>query len=277
MAESSTDPPKPGPAPSVGPPALLEHLLSLLDSSPNLIFLKDTEYRYLYVNRHFQEGSGKRTEELIGHTDAVFMPPETVAQIRADEARVLETRTAYAYEEEVRTTERLGYYSTVKLPVYDARGELVGLGAFILDITERKLQEAEKLAQQEEVIAAQQDKLRELSTPLLPIADHVLAMPLIGAVDPERAREILETLLQGIATHRAHTAIIDVTGIRQIDTEVARALVNAARAARLVGAQVVLTGISPEVAQTLVTLGVDLAGITTLATLASGIAFALRS
>lgn len=253
--------------------SLGELLVALLDSSPSLIFLKDTSYRYIYANRKFAEMNNMSYAELIGKTDESFFPPESAAQLRADEAKVLRTRTAYAYEEAVRSHARLGYYSTVKLPVFDAEGELIGVGGFIVDITERKQQEIE----QQKTIKAQQESLRELSTPLLPIGEGVLAMPLVGVVDPERARQIIDNLLHGITTHRAHTAILDVTGIRLIDADVAAALIQAARAARLVGARVVLTGISPEIAQTLVSLEADLTGITTLGTLASGIAFALGS
>ncbi|MFS8067709.1 MAG: STAS domain-containing protein, partial [Byssovorax sp.] len=89
------------------------------------------------------------------------------------------------------------------------------------------------------------------------------------------ADQILETLLDGIIKHRAHTAILDITGVRVVDAQVASGLVSAARAARLLGARVLLTGIRPEVAQMLVGLDTDLAGVVTLGTLESGIAYAL--
>jgi rsbT co-antagonist protein RsbR len=243
-----------------------------VNSAPSIIFLKDTSYRYLFVNRQFERISGKTQEDLYGNQDDLIMAPESVVKVHADEVRVMETRTVLTYEEQVVTLGGPRFFSTIKLPVYDADGALVGIGGYITDITERKQLESE----QQRMIAAQQDALRELSTPLLPIAEGVLAMPLVGVIDPDRARQIVDGLLRGIAAHRAHTAILDVTGIRLMDTEVAHALVQTARAARLVGARVVLTGISPEVAQTLVALSVDLTGITTLATLASGIAFALH-
>jgi rsbT co-antagonist protein RsbR len=252
--------------------ATLEGVLALVNSAPSIIFLKDTSYRYLFVNRQFERISGKTQEDLYGNQDDLIMAPESVVKVHADEVRVMETRTVLTYEEQVVTLGGPRFFSTIKLPVYDADGALVGIGGYITDLTERKQLESE----QQRMIAAQQDALRELSTPLLPIAEGVLAMPLVGVIDPDRARQIVDGLLRGIAAHRAHTAILDVTGIRLMDTEVAHALVQTARAARLVGARVVLTGISPEVAQTLVALSVDLTGITTLATLASGIAFALH-
>ena len=259
---------------SVGadPQATLERALSIVNSAPIVIYLKDTNYRYLFINRKFESDSGTSNAELFGQTDDFFMPPDDVKKIRADEEKVLATQTALAYEEEVTTPLGRRHFATIKMPVYDVNGALIGVGGCIMDDTERKQREAE----QQQLIAAQQATLREVSTPLLPIADGVLAMPLIGAIDPDRARQIVDSLLRGIAMHRAHTAILDITGIRAVDGEVAATIVHAARAARLVGARVVLTGISPDVAQTLVELGSDLSGIKTLATLASGIAFALH-
>jgi anti-anti-sigma regulatory factor len=129
---------------------------------------------------------------------------------------------------------------------------------------------------QEEIIRSQDAALRELSTPLIPIADEVVVMPLIGSMDTRRVQQVLETLLSGVAELRARVAIIDITGVPVVDTQVANALVRAAQSVKLLGAQVILTGIRPEVAQTLVGLGADLQTIITRGTLQSGISFALR-
>jgi len=100
-------------------------------------------------------------------------------------------------------------------------------------------------------------------------------MPLIGSMDSRRAQQVLETLLNGIAANGAEVAIIDITGIPVVDTQVANALLQAAQAVKLLGAQVVLTGIRPEVAQTLVALDADWTTMVTRSTLQSGIAFAM--
>jgi rsbT co-antagonist protein RsbR len=144
------------------------------------------------------------------------------------------------------------------------------------NITERKRAEAmlRQSIDQEEMILAQQAVLAELSTPLIPINEHVMVMPLIGGVDSRRAQQVLETLLSGVAASHAQIAILDITGVPVVDTQVADALVRAAQAVKLLGAQVVLTGIRPEVAQTLVGLGADLASIVTRSSLQSGIAYA---
>jgi rsbT co-antagonist protein RsbR len=143
------------------------------------------------------------------------------------------------------------------------------------DITPQRNAEAERIALQDQVIAAQQAALRELSTPIIPLTDQVVAMPLIGTIDSSRAQQVIETLLEGVTATRATTAILDITGVQVVDTQVANALLRAAQAVKLLGAQVVLTGIRPEVAQTLVGLGLDMSTIVTRSSLQSGISFAL--
>jgi anti-anti-sigma regulatory factor len=150
------------------------------------------------------------------------------------------------------------------------------------DLTDRQLKEAalrhaeeERLKLQDEMIRMQAVALEQLSTPLIPISDDILVMPLIGTIDSRRAQKIMETLLQGLVTHQARAAILDITGVPVVDIAVAQGLLRAAQAAQLLGAQVVLTGIRPEVAQTLVGIGADLRGIVTYSTLRHGISAAL--
>jgi rsbT co-antagonist protein RsbR len=155
-------------------------------------------------------------------------------------------------------------------------GDTAVIASIVRDLTEQQQAEQERIALQDQVIAAQQAALRELSTPLIPLADHVVAMPLIGSIDSARAQQIVEELLTGVAANRATTAIIDITGVPIVDTQVAGALLRAAQAVELLGSRVVITGIRPEVAQTLVGIGVNLGSIVTRATLQDGIAYALR-
>ena len=147
--------------------------------------------------------------------------------------------------------------------------------AIIQDITERKRAEAERAQLQETIIQAQATALVELSTPLIPISDHVMVMPLIGTVDSRRAQQVLDTLLNGIAQSHVRVAILDITGVPVVDSQVANVLVRVAQAAQLLGAQVVLTGIRPEVAQMLIGLGIDLQNIVTRSSLQSGIGYAI--
>lgn len=159
----------------------------------------------------------------------------------------------------------------------DEAGAPTGACGVTMDITRRKLAEDAAVRHRDEVINAQAAILAELGTPLIPISSEVLVMPLIGAIDTQRAERVIEALLQGIAGSRARFAILDVTGVPSVDTRTADTLVRAARSVRLLGANVVLTGIRPEVAQTLVGLGIELQGIVTCSTLQSGIAYATRA
>lgn len=127
---------------------------------------------------------------------------------------------------------------------------------------------------QEEIIAFQRNLIRELSTPTIPISDEILVMPLSGTVDTTRAQEIMDTMLQAIEHSNVRVLIIDITGINMIDTEVANHLVLSAQAARLLGVRVMLVGIRPEVAQTIVHLGINLSSILTASTLQTGIEYA---
>jgi rsbT co-antagonist protein RsbR len=154
------------------------------------------------------------------------------------------------------------------------------LHAEIAALRQRVAELEELLAQQQvlqqQTIEEKEMALRELSTPLIPLADGVVALPLIGSIDSNRIQQIMETLLEGISEQQADVALIDITGVKMVDTQVADGLLRAAQAAKLLGAQVVLTGISSDIAQTLVHLGADLNGIITHATLQSGIAFAME-
>jgi rsbT co-antagonist protein RsbR len=154
-------------------------------------------------------------------------------------------------------------------------GEQLGIACVARDISDQKRAEAERTALQEQVIEAQRAAIRELSTPLMPLADGVVAIPLVGTIDSGRAQQIMETLLDGVSQHQARVAILDITGVQVVDTQIANTLVQAAQAVRLLGASVVITGIRPDVAQTLVHLGVDLGHIVTRGSLQGGIAYAL--
>lgn len=158
----------------------------------------------------------------------------------------------------------------------DVTGKAERMLGLMQDTTLRYEAEAERVAAQELVIAAQQATLRELSTPLIPVRDDILVMPLVGTLDSTRAQQIMEALLSGVERRRARATIIDITGVSIVDTQVANALLQAAQAVHLLGARVVLTGIRPEVAQTLVGLGVDLSAIITRATLHDGITTVMR-
>jgi rsbT co-antagonist protein RsbR len=128
----------------------------------------------------------------------------------------------------------------------------------------------------EAVIQSQQRELLELSTPVVQLWENILALPLIGTLDSERTQIVMESLLQKIVTTGALIAIIDITGVPTVDTLVAQHLLKTVAAARLMGADCIISGIRPQIAQTIVHLGVDLSQVTTKATLADAFLIALR-
>ncbi len=145
----------------------------------------------------------------------------------------------------------------------------------LLGYSQAMLALQQELRDQAEQIEAQQQTIRELSTPILPLYEGILVLPLVGAIDSFRAGQIMERLLTAIAERQSDIVIIDITGVPVIDTAVANYLLQTARAAQLIGAQVILVGIGPEIAQTIVQLGVDLRNIQIGANLQAGIELAL--
>jgi len=130
--------------------------------------------------------------------------------------------------------------------------------------------------QRERVIREQADALRELSTPVLQVRERLLILPIIGVLDNARAHQLTDQLLRAIRRHRALVVVIDITGVADVDEPVANHLVQTVDASRLMGANVIITGLSSEIAQTLVTIGVDLSKISTVGDLQGGIEEAER-
>jgi len=130
--------------------------------------------------------------------------------------------------------------------------------------------------ERERVIRDQQDAIRELSTPVLQVRERLLILPIIGVLDNQRASQLTEQLLHGIRTHRAKVVVIDITGVADVDEPVANHLVKTVDASRLMGASVIITGLSSEIAQTLVMIGVDLNKMNTIGDLQGGIEEAER-
>jgi rsbT co-antagonist protein RsbR len=135
------------------------------------------------------------------------------------------------------------------------------------------IEEREKILREEreKVVRLQQEAIRELSTPVLQLREGLLILPIIGMIDTQRARQLTEALLRAIRANRARVVVMDITGVPAVDSKVANHLLQTVQAARLMGAAVIVTGLSAEVAQTLVAIGVDLSKLNTLSDLQSGI------
>ena len=149
-----------------------------------------------------------------------------------------------------------------------ATGKLLDdLGLYTTEIYQKR---------REQVIVRQQQEMLELSTPVVTLWEGVLALPMIGTLDSARTQVVMETLLQRIVESGASIAIIDITGVPTVDTLTAQHLLKTVAAARLMGAECIISGIRPQIAQTIVHLGVDLGGVVTKATLADAFAICLR-
>lgn len=130
--------------------------------------------------------------------------------------------------------------------------------------------------ERERIIREQQEAIRELSTPVLQVRERLLILPIVGAIDPQRARQLTEQLLHGIRATRGKVVVMDLTGVPAVDSSIANHLVQTVEATRLLGATVIVTGLSPSIAQTLVNIGVDLGKMNTVGDLQGGIEQAER-
>ena len=244
----------------------------LLDLAHDAIVTRDLDGHISYWNRG--------AEQLYGHTSEHALGREVHTLLHgADRPEIQRHLLATGFwDGELTHTRSDGRHVIVAsrwVLKRDAQGQPEAVLQIDTDITARKLAEAAEARRQEELIKAQALAIEELSTPLIPITDDILVMPLIGMMDSVRAKQVMTSLLDGLATSRGKFAILDITGVPVVDTAVANAILRAAHAARLLGTEVILTGIRPEVAQTLVHIDANLQNITTRGTLQSGISYAI--
>jgi len=246
---------------------------NILESMNDALVVIDPEHVIKTVNHAALRLFGYPKEAIIGQSLDLLFAPEGLA---GEMITAITPKKGHSIEEtECRTKDgKVFPVSLSASAMHGANGQIEGIVCIVRDISERKQAEEalRRIITQEETIHAQVAALAELSTPLIPINDQVVVMPLVGKVDTRRAQDVMETLLYGVAASGAQVAILDITGVPIVDTQIANMLIQAAQAVKLLGVQAVLTGIRPEVAQTLVGLGVDLSGIVTHSTLQSGIA-----
>ena len=151
--------------------------------------------------------------------------------------------------------------------MWSATELLDAMGLFTTEVYQRS---------REEIILRQREELLELSTPVVKLWDGVLALPVIGTLDSARTQVVMESLLQTIVQTNSRIAIIDITGVPTVDTVVAQHLLKTVTAARLMGADCIISGVRPQIAQTIVHLGINLLDVTTKATLSAAFAVALQ-
>lgn len=241
---------------------------SLIEASLDPLVTISPEGKITDVNGATEKITGRRREELIG-TDFsdYFTVPEDA---RAGYEQVFRDGEVIDYPLELRHVAGKVTPVLYNAAVYrDEGGDVIGVFAAARDITEQKLAEQRIRQQSQEIL--------ELSTPVIQIWDGIVAVPLIGSLDSQRTQLFMERLLERIVETNSPMALVDIMGVPTIDTQTAQHLIETITAVRLLGAQVVLTGVRPVIAQTLVHLGVDLSGITTRASMAAGLKVALES
>jgi len=207
---------------------------------------------------------GYSAAEIVGHSISGLVPVN-----RPDEApQILE---------KVKRGERVDHFETVRMkkdgdlvdvsltvsPIRDAAGRIIGASTIARDITEQK--------RMREALQQRAQEILEVSTPVLQVWEGVVVAPFIGTLDTQRAQQFMERLLGRIVETNSPVALVDIMGVPTIDTQTAQHLIETISAVRLLGAQVVLTGVRPAIAQTLVHLGIDLSNIMTRASLSAGL------
>ena len=275
---------------------------TFMENVPDSIYFKDRASRFTRINKAL----ALRIEvddpaEAVGKSDRDFFPEEQAGPKYEQEQEIIRTGQPILNLEE---PDGVGHWAlTTKMPLRDENGEIVGTFGISRDITalkeaqaalerayakveqqvqertaelereveERERAQAESLRLQQEVIEAQQRAIQELSTPIIPVMEGVIVMPLIGSIDTLRARDVTRSLLAGIREHKAQVVILDITGVPIVDSGVAAYLNKTVQAARLKGARTIVTGISEAVAETIVDLGIDWSRIETMRDLRTGL------
>lgn len=255
--------------------AQIQRFKVMAESVIDGISMANSSFQLTYANPAFRALTGY-DDQIIDMPVRELLDPATLTVLRDAILPAIKSDGAWRGRVNYRHADGTIFPVQISLvALQNSDGAFDGTVVVARDMREEQALEIERERLQDEMFRMQELALRELSTPLLAVSDHAVVMPLVGAIDSRRAQQVIETLLEGITTHSANIAILDITGVTVVDTQVANALLRAAQAVRLLGARVVLTGIRPEIAQTLVGLGADLSEIVTRSSLQSGIAYAI--
>lgn len=250
-------------------------LQAIVENAPLAILATDITNKYVLVSHEAARQVGRTPTDVLGKRVPEILPPGAAEAMQDTTAQVFRSGKTLVLEQTVPWEGSTKMFLTHMFPIRNDAGEIEAVGTVATDVTDMRRAESEHLRLQEEVIRAQRSALLELSTPIIPIADGVLAVPLIGAIDHERNQQIAGAVLERITATRAAAVILDLTGVREIEPEIVDALMQTVRAMRMLGAEAVLTGISPEVAKMMADLDAPLRQLTVRQTLQHGIGHAL--
>ncbi|ABX07825.1 putative PAS/PAC sensor protein (plasmid) [Herpetosiphon aurantiacus DSM 785] len=252
--------------------------VQLADMLPEFVGMATLDGQPIYINPAGRALIGMRPEEPLARQPLTALHPSWVQELLQTTA--LPTALAEGYwSGETALVTADGNEIPIDQMILchrDAADQPTHFSTIARDLTHERQAAATRQALQAEILQIHTRTIMELSTPLIHITDTTILMPLIGAIDTIRAQRILESLLQGVSQQRASRAIVDLTGVPALDPHVAAIFIQAADAVRLLGAEVIVTGIRPEIAQTIVTMGVDLRRIRTYSDLHQGISYAMQ-
>ena len=242
------------------------------ETAPNVILMGDLEDKVRYANPAFYElfgydaaskdAEGLHISKFIGRSERNDKI-EAAGSHRAEMMLLRQDGSAFLAD-------------VITFLVEDEAGAPTVRAYIIRDISAEKQLQHEQALLREDLIKTQQRLIEELSTPIIPVTDDILVLPLIGSIDSPRAQRIIEALLEGLEDYQARIVILDITGVPNVDSDVANYLMQAAMASRLLGTEAVLVGITPQVAQAFVDLDIELTGVVTRGNLQSGIEYALN-
>jgi rsbT co-antagonist protein RsbR len=246
-----------------------EYVNNIIESMSDMLVVTDRDARIRTVNQSACDLLGHPREALLSRPFDTFFLGLSAAELSA---------AGGVRHQECSCVTRDGASVPVSFSAAVMRtvdGALEGLVCVVRDLTEAKRGEEERWRLRE-AVQRQAITLEELSTPLIPITNEILVMPLIGTVDEARSAQIVEALLHGVVTRRARVVIVDITGIKTMDAAGVEGILNAVKAVSLVGAEVAVTGVRPEVAQLLVAEGYNFSTIKTFGRLQNGIVYAMK-
>lgn len=243
---------------------MAEMLQALLDNLDLVVWAIDERGVCIFHDGKGTDVTSMPRGSLVGQ-NLLELFPDTAGLRRA---------LAGAPQHEISTTDNVTW-ETWYVPVREREGDPWNVIGLTLNITEAHQAKAElesKLA----LIERQQAVIADLETPIIQVWDRILTLPMVGMVDSRRAARVTDDLLNQVSRTHALFAILDLTGVEVVDTATAGHMLNIISAVRLLGAEGIITGIRPNIAQTIISLGVDLSRVRTLATLRDGLAFAIR-